>query len=119
MNAQACAGCGAAVENPAVTGIFCEACYARNVAPSSGWKSFFTGPTYVGLIAVAIPLFLHITVNNLDYIALAGAIVGILAALAGAVTALKAAKPERLKKLAPVAIVLVVALLDLRSSGIL
>jgi hypothetical protein len=107
------------VENPPVTGIFCQACYARNVAPSAGWRSYFTGPTYVGLIAVLIPFFLHVTINNLDFIALGGAIVGILAAVAGTVAALRGPKAERLKKLAPVGIVLVVALLDVHSSGIL
>lgn len=107
------------MENPAVTGIFCQKCYAQNVAPSAGWRSYFTGPTYVGIFAVLIPWVLHVTINNLDYIALGGAIVGILAVIAGAVAALRGPKAERLKKLAPAGIVLLVALFDLHSSGIL
>ena len=106
------------MENPAVTGIFCQKCYA-NVTYSGGWRSYFTGPTYVGIIAVLVPFVFHVTINNLDYVSLGGAIVGILAAVAGAVAALRGAKPERLKKLAPVGIVFVIALLDVHSSGIL
>src|SRR5215471_18390956 len=119
MSNEACASCGKPIENATVTGILCEACHDRDVAPKPGWKAYFTGPTYVGIIAVLLPFFAHFTVNGLDYISLGGAGVGVLAGGAGLAAAVKAPKEERGKKLGAAGVVVLLALLVLARSGIL
>ncbi len=119
MSTESCASCGKPIENTTVTGIFCEACHDRDVAPKPGWKSYFTGPTYIGLIAVGFPFFAHANINGLDYVAVGGGAVGLLAGGAGLAVGLKSPKEERGKKLAAAGAVMLVALLVLLRSGLL
>jgi hypothetical protein len=61
----------------------------------------------------------HVNINGVQYVSLGGGAVGVLAALAAGAVGLKAPADERMKKLAPAGIVLLIGLLDLAGSGIL
>jgi hypothetical protein len=119
MPDQACASCGKPVENAAVTGVFCGACYERDLAPKPGWKTFFSGPAYVGIVAVLLPWVVHVDVNGVQYVSLGGGGVGVLAALAAGAVAIKGPAEERMKKLAPAGLILLLGLVDVAGSGIL
>ena len=84
---------------------------------SRAGKAYFTGPTYVGIIAVVLPFFVHFNINGLDYIAAGGAAVGLLAGGAGVVVGLKAPKEERGTKLGAAGVVLLLSLFTLFRSG--
>ncbi len=86
-----CAGCGAVVDNPAVTGILCQACYTKDVAPQPAWKAYVSGPTATGFVALAIPFAVSFRVNALDYVGLG---CSALAALCGIVGIIQAGKLE-------------------------
>jgi len=119
MGTESCTTCGSAIQNAAVTGIFCQSCYDKDVAPKPGWKAWFTGPLYVGLVAVLVPFAFTIRVNALDYVALAGGAIGLASSLAGVAVGLKAPADERKKKLIAAGIVFFLAFIQLRASGLL
>jgi hypothetical protein len=119
MSNEACATCGAAIANSAVTGILCQGCHDKEIAPKPGWKAWFTGPLYVGWVAVLIPFFFSIRLNALDYVALAGGGIGLASSAAGLALGLKAPADEKKKKLIAAAIVFFLGFVQLRASGVL
>lgn len=119
MTTQMCATCGASIENAAVSGIFCQTCFARDISPKPGWRAWLSGPLAAGGAIVLAAYCFSIRINEVDYASALGGILGILLGGIGLVLLMKAPSEERNKKLPAAGVILLLALLLVRSSNVL
>ena len=73
----------------------------------------------MGLVAVLVPFAFTIRVNALDYVALAGGVIGLVSSVAGFAVGRKAPADERKKKLIAASLVFFLGFIQLRASGLL
>lgn len=130
---EVCIGCGAVVENAAVSGVFCTDCHLRESGAEAPRR--IDALAAAGLAVVAVPFVFSVRVSessgvsgpgfdattqsSLDYVALgAGALAAVLA-VAALLRALRASGGRRAARLAAVAALGALAALHLaRGAGV-
>jgi len=95
------------------------ACHGAEVQPSGGWRAYVNGPAATGLVAAGLGYAFHVTINNLNYVALVAGVIAIAAGIAAVMSATREQSATRNTKLIVAVVVVLLGAYHVLRSGVI